>query len=396
MAARCMVQAPETGELLGTAFVARDVMQVIDALGEDGMVRFLGFSYGTALGTTLAAMFPDKIDKMLLDGVLNMDQYYAGREVQQIVASEDTWAGFFTGCMEASESLCPLKRHASSAAELQKTVEDLIEGVKYQPIPIGPYAPLELVDYSSLKGLVFNGIYYPNQWTYLAGLLDGIISLNETQFLENYQAITGIFSHTDSTFPAYNGQEALQGIRCSETAFRTENVTDLVPTLQDFVDKSWIIGDTEATTVYMSCAAWQFKAKEIYSGGFQHLKTKNPVLFVGGPFDPLTAFAGAQNTSGAFEGSGLLQHDGYGHCSISQPSLCTAKAYQAYFKDRTLPDPGTVCKPSVPIFPGPDDFLLDVLNQTSKRSVEARDEDVKLLEAMHAIGRDLAKRGRPI
>ena len=36
----------------------------------------LGFSYGTALGATAAAMFPQRIDKMILDGVANSHQYY--------------------------------------------------------------------------------------------------------------------------------------------------------------------------------------------------------------------------------------------------------------------------------------------------------------------------------
>jgi pimeloyl-ACP methyl ester carboxylesterase len=35
-----------------------------------------GFSYGTTLGATVAAMFPDKIDKMILDGVQNPHEYY--------------------------------------------------------------------------------------------------------------------------------------------------------------------------------------------------------------------------------------------------------------------------------------------------------------------------------
>lgn len=33
-------------------------------------------SYGTALGSTLAAMFPDRINSMVLDGVLNPHEYY--------------------------------------------------------------------------------------------------------------------------------------------------------------------------------------------------------------------------------------------------------------------------------------------------------------------------------
>lgn len=33
-----------TGEFVGTAFVARDFMAVVDALGEDGLLRYWGES----------------------------------------------------------------------------------------------------------------------------------------------------------------------------------------------------------------------------------------------------------------------------------------------------------------------------------------------------------------
>lgn len=96
LAARCYETAGDIGELIGTGFVARDMMQIVDALGEDGLLRYygtlksalgmarviltcVGFSYGTALGATVAAMFPDRMDKVVLDGVLNIDQYYSGR-----------------------------------------------------------------------------------------------------------------------------------------------------------------------------------------------------------------------------------------------------------------------------------------------------------------------------
>lgn len=66
----------DEGELIGTAFVARDMMQIVDALDEDGMLRYWGFSYGSVLGATAAAMFPDRIDKMVLDGIANPETYY--------------------------------------------------------------------------------------------------------------------------------------------------------------------------------------------------------------------------------------------------------------------------------------------------------------------------------
>lgn len=34
--------AQEAGEVIGTAYTARDMMQIVDALGEDGMLRYWG------------------------------------------------------------------------------------------------------------------------------------------------------------------------------------------------------------------------------------------------------------------------------------------------------------------------------------------------------------------
>lgn len=73
----CYATQNKTGELLGTAFVARDFMHIVDALGEDGLLRYWGVSYGTVLGSTLAAMFPDRIDKLVNDGVVNPHEYYS-------------------------------------------------------------------------------------------------------------------------------------------------------------------------------------------------------------------------------------------------------------------------------------------------------------------------------
>jgi pimeloyl-ACP methyl ester carboxylesterase len=35
-------------------------------------------SYGTVLGATISAMFPEKVDKVVLDGVANPFEYYFG------------------------------------------------------------------------------------------------------------------------------------------------------------------------------------------------------------------------------------------------------------------------------------------------------------------------------
>jgi len=97
----CFAAQNKTGRFIGTAFVARDLMRVVDALGEDGMLRYWGqlfslksynkfpgifqariltsipgISYGTVLGATVISMFPDRVDKVILDGVVNAHEYY--------------------------------------------------------------------------------------------------------------------------------------------------------------------------------------------------------------------------------------------------------------------------------------------------------------------------------
>lgn len=75
----CYNKQNATGSFIGTAFVARDMMEIVNALNEDGLLRYWGVSYGTVLGATVAAMFPDKMDKIILDGVVNVPDYYENR-----------------------------------------------------------------------------------------------------------------------------------------------------------------------------------------------------------------------------------------------------------------------------------------------------------------------------
>ena len=42
MAQLCYQNGNDTGSFLGTAFVVRDMMQIVDALDEDGLLRYWG------------------------------------------------------------------------------------------------------------------------------------------------------------------------------------------------------------------------------------------------------------------------------------------------------------------------------------------------------------------
>lgn len=93
----------------------------------------------------------------------------------------------------------------------------------------------------------------------------------------------------------------------------------------------------------------ELNAKEKYLGNLT-VSTRHPALIIGNTFDPVTPLKSARNTSADLLESVVLQHDGYGHVSIEQASVCTAKVIQAYLDDGTLPEPGSICEVDVPLF----------------------------------------------
>lgn len=330
IAETCATVMNETGQFIGTGSVARDMIEIVDALDEDGLLRYYGWSYGSALGDYVAAMFPDRVERMVLDGNVNPHTWQLGYRPELLEATDKAFAAFVDECVANAEN-CALVTalNATTSAEIFDAFNAVLSPLaKNATSSIEAFAALVAAD-----GAIYGQLYYPANWPALAKTLaDMLLGVAPEE--------------EESTAPApaaYNkGPDSIHGIRCSDATFQVSSPEEYLPILQ--AQEASTEGFQAVYAAVWPCAAWKMPSAEQYRGDFK-AKTRHPILFVNGEFDVATPISGAYNASAGFEGSVVLAHNGYGHGIFPSPSKCVAEKIQRYFVDGTLPEEGTTCEP---------------------------------------------------
>ncbi|KAF8593653.1 hypothetical protein BDV93DRAFT_460602 [Ceratobasidium sp. AG-I] len=162
---------------VGTAFVVQDMVRIVEALGEDGL-NYLGYSYGTVLGSTFAAMRPDMVKRMVLDGVVNAESYYNdplqwGRD--SMAETYKTLTGFLSTCAEAGPEHCAfaVPTNESEAAEtvetLRKRLDKIYARLNDKPMVVADsIAGPGMLTAPDLQTLLLSAMYSPVTWPSVA------------------------------------------------------------------------------------------------------------------------------------------------------------------------------------------------------------------------------------
>ncbi|WP_218022232.1 alpha/beta hydrolase [Nocardia amamiensis] len=135
MAASCLIRDPITMRQFTTRNTARDIDVVRAALGER-TINFYGLSYGTYLGAVLTQMFPERIDRIVLDSAIDPDRYWTGLVQDWGPADEialDDWAGW--AAARDGEF-----RLGATPQQVRATIENLVRVAARQPIVIDGFA----------------------------------------------------------------------------------------------------------------------------------------------------------------------------------------------------------------------------------------------------------------
>ncbi|WP_454857024.1 alpha/beta fold hydrolase [Promicromonospora soli] len=343
----CTVFGGDRIATASTANVARDMDVLRERLGDDA-ITYVGYSYGTVLGATYAALFPDNVRALVLDGTIDprvwsadADGELLGTRLRQAEGATETHAEFLRLCVEAGER-CAL----NALGDPEEVVEAVYEAVKAQPveIPIGDGTTFEL-RYGTLIAQVFFSMYGTASWPDLATLLAQLAVL------------TGVASPPSAAEKRDSGpsvSELLRRLGYTEdypsvgSGFATACV-DLefpgrpasYPRKVAALDEQYPHFGLFRGWTGIQCEYIAADDEDVYKGSWEQT-TQQPVLVIGTRFDPATHYGFTAPYASLWPDPRMLTVDGWGHTTIGV-STCADAAIARYLVTLEADD-GAVCQ----------------------------------------------------
>ncbi|MEV5545570.1 alpha/beta hydrolase [Streptomyces sp. NPDC052309] len=317
--------ARNAGQLLphvGTLDAARD-MDVLRALLGDDSLHYVGVSYGTYLGATYADLFPTRVGRMVLDGVVDptLDGY---RNLLETTAGYQlAWESFAADC--AARADCPL---GHSVTEIDRGLDTLLGSLDDTPLRQGK--DIAVTGYDLVNAI--RKALRSADWELLRAALRGVRDGDTT-------ALQQLLGASES--PLSNAADAFYAIGCLSSPFDSRFTSaEAEAALPQFLRTSPLFGASDATGLGQ-CTHWPVPATQparaVTASGAP------PILVVGTTRDPDTPYHWAQSLVRQLSSSRLLTYDGDGHGAYQRGSTCVDSAVDHYLTQGRLPATGTVC-----------------------------------------------------
>ncbi|GAB7353862.1 hypothetical protein MBLNU459_g4221t2 [Dothideomycetes sp. NU459] len=263
-------------------------------------LKYWGNSYGTILGQTFAAMFPDRIDRVILDGVCDSHDYYFGTWFANLQDADKILGRFFDYCDEAGPESCSFYSPGGPDG-IKKAYDELIQDVFQHPRAVTSTATRgpDVITWSDVKSMVRLGMYQPLIYLPMVSDLLADVATGNGSLFADFKHMehdpscpsaackaAGPFS-PECVGAGDNGVDAQSAILCTdgeglgqidESAFQTY--------WHALQRQSKVMGDWWAHT-RLGCVGWKTKAKWRFEGPFGG-NTSHPMLFIGNTLDPVT------------------------------------------------------------------------------------------------------------
>ena len=320
------------GPLLGhvsTIDAAKDMDVLRAALGETKL-DYLGKSYGTLIGATYADLFPTKVGRLVLDGVVDPNLTWTQVNEGQAVGFETATRAYVQDCVDSGG--CPLG--ASLASGMQR-LRDFLKQLDAKPLPLNdPYVKQLTEGWGSLG--IAEAMYDQALWPELTDALRAAFAGKGASLMK----LANEYAHrTDRGTYSDNLMQAIYPVGCLDRADSRN--------LAHYESDARLLSASAPTWGALlawgsiPCGYWSVPAnsvpKKISAGG------SGPILVVGTTRDPATPYKWAQALASELQNGHLITFNGDGHTAYTRSNSCVDDAVDAYLLKGRVPPDGLKC-----------------------------------------------------
>ena len=331
-AAGCSRSAGDLLGEIGTVSAARDLDVVRDALGEE-RADYLGYSYGTLLGATYADLFPQRVDRFVLDGALDPESSYTDLVAGQAAGIEIALRAYATACLAGDAGDCPLSGDVEQAVQ---QVVGVVERADDEPFPTTGRDGR-----AATVGIAFTGVIAPlyddRQWPALSEALTRALQDDDGTAL--LDLADGYADREPSGRYTGNLEEAFQAISCLDYPVDA-SLEAMQRSAAQIEEQAPLVGPLMSYGEVL-CGEWPVPAER--TPGPVEAAGTPPVLVLGTTNDPATPYAWAQALADQLEAGVLVTFEGDGHTAYGRGSRCVDHSVEAWLVDGAVVADGTRC-----------------------------------------------------
>ncbi len=326
--AGCVQGSAEIAGHVSTVETARDLDVLRSVLGEERL-SYLGFSYGTTLGSTYASLFPATVGRFVLDGATDPTLDGRANALSQARGFQTALDAYLDDCV-GDDGDCFL---GGSREEALATIDELFATIEAQPLPTGGDRELAI-------GNAFYGVALPlysrANWPALdQGLAQALDGNGETLML-----LSDVYGsrNPDGSY-ADNSLEAFGAINCLDDPGGL--TPDRVPAEYPAFDEASPTFGRVFAWGLIGCVGAQVTAAE--EPPTIRAEGAAPIVVVGTTRDPATPYEEAVALADQLASGVLLSRDGDGHTAYNSGNDCIDEAIEGYLLDGEVPADGTEC-----------------------------------------------------
>jgi pimeloyl-ACP methyl ester carboxylesterase len=308
-----------------TEETARDMELIRQAVGDDKL-SYLGYSYGTRLGSVYADLFPAKVRALVLDGAVDPDQDDVSAAETQARGFENAYDQLSRDCARRG-SACPIGPDAKAS------LRAVIAKARQAPIPSSKPGETRAATSGYVLLAAISALYDQGDWNDLENALarardgdaQGIFTLADR------------YSQRDAKGHYTNIVDASVTINCTDSDTTITDAT-VRAKLSEWRTKYPLFGTSLALGM-LSCEQWtgpRHPLPHVTGAGAP------PILVIGTTNDPATPYASAQAMARQLKSGVLLTWDGEGHTAYPK-TPCVTAAVDGYLISLKTPRNGTRC-----------------------------------------------------